>query len=70
MNFFYDKIFNQSQTYFYSFKLNIKKYFYTNIKLMEKTNTKVSEETVQNLSDMAHKLRIHAIEMTDITGSG
>jgi hypothetical protein len=37
---------------------------------MEKTNTKVSEETVQNLSDMAHKLRIHAIEMTDITGSG
>jgi len=31
---------------------------------------KVSEQTLQDLSDMAHKLRIHAIEMTDLSASG
>ena len=34
------------------------------------TSTKISEETLQNLSDMAHKLRIHSIDMTDASGSG
>lgn len=32
--------------------------------------TKISEQTIQDLSDMAHKLRIHAIDMTDVSGSG
>ena len=31
---------------------------------------RVSETVLQDLSDMAHKLRIHAIEMTDASGSG
>lgn len=30
----------------------------------------LNEERVQNLQDMAHKLRIHAIEMTDLSASG
>ena len=33
-------------------------------------STKISEETLKNLSDMAHKLRIHSIDMTDASGSG
>jgi hypothetical protein len=36
---------------------------------MEKS-TKVSEQTIHDLSDMAHKLRIHSIEMTDASASG
>ncbi len=27
-------------------------------------------DTIQNLSDMAHKLRIHSINMTDASASG
>ncbi len=33
---------------------------------MEKTQNDI----VQDLSDMAHKLRIHSIDMTDATGTG
>jgi hypothetical protein len=36
---------------------------------MEKSS-QVSEQTLQNLSDMAHKLRIHSIDMTDASASG
>ena len=32
--------------------------------------SKPTKETIQNLSDMAHKLRLHAIEMTDLSKSG
>ena len=30
----------------------------------------ITSQRIHNLSDMAHKLRIHAIEMTDASGSG
>lgn len=49
------------------FKAKFLKYKY----IMEKlTSTKLTPEVAQNLSDMAHKLRIHSINMTDISGSG
>ncbi len=43
-----------------------------NIKLFQKMekSSQVSEQTLQNLSDMAHKLRIHSIDMTDASASG
>ncbi len=34
------------------------------------TSTKISEETLQNLTEIAHKLRIHSIDMTNASGSG
>jgi hypothetical protein len=30
----------------------------------------IDQQRLDNMSDMAHKLRIHAIEMTDASGSG
>lgn len=30
----------------------------------------ISAQRIQDLSDMAHKLRIHAIEMTNASNSG
>ena len=43
-----------------------------NIKLFQKMekSSQVSEQILQNLSDMAHKLRIHSIDMTDASASG
>ncbi len=38
-------------------------------KYMESTKT-YDEHRVQNLYDMANKLRIHSIEMTDLSSSG
>jgi len=37
---------------------------------MENHDTIVSQDTIQQLSDMAHKLRIHSIDMTDASASG
>ena len=36
---------------------------------MEKSSI-ISEQTIHDLSDMAHKLRIHSIDMTDASASG
>jgi hypothetical protein len=36
---------------------------------MEKSSI-TSEQTIHDLSDMAHKLRIHSIDMTDASASG
>jgi hypothetical protein len=46
--------------------IKISKFNLYNFK-MEKT---ISTERIQNLQDMAHKLRIHSIEMTDASQSG
>ncbi len=37
---------------------------------MEDTSKKISQERIESLSDMAHKLRIHSINMTDASASG
>lgn len=38
---------------------------------MESTqNTTITDDRVEKLQDMANKLRIHSIEMTDASGSG
>jgi hypothetical protein len=37
---------------------------------MENTSNNSTEGRFQDLSDMGHKLRLHAIKMTDVSGSG
>ena len=37
---------------------------------MENTTKNLKENRFQDLTDMAHKLRIHAITMTDLSASG
>lgn len=37
---------------------------------MEHTSNTISEGRIQDLSDMGHKLRLHAIQMTDLSASG
>lgn len=37
---------------------------------MEKSSKNISESRIQDLSDMAHKLRLHSIHMTDLSASG
>lgn len=37
---------------------------------MVDSTSNITTQRIQNLSDMAHKLRIHAIEMTNASNSG
>lgn len=37
---------------------------------MVDTSTGISQQRIQDLTDMAHKLRIHAVEMTNASNSG